>query len=104
MVHQEGHLFGIVAAADAVHIPEVGLVHADQEIVWLSKRERALLITLPDGTQDNAHLYGFILIMRRLLRPEEFSSMKAEIAALSEKYSFVNLRHYGFREDWTTVL
>ncbi len=71
---------------------------------WLSKRERALLITLPDGTQDNAHLYGFILIMRRLLRPEEFSSMKAEIAALSEKYSFVNLRHYGFREDWATVL
>lgn len=71
---------------------------------WLSKRERALLITLPDGTQDNAHLYGFILIMRRLLRPEEFSSMKAEIAALSEKYPFVNLRHYGFREDWATVL
>lgn len=71
---------------------------------WLSKRERALLITLPDGTQDNAHLYGFILIMRRLLRPEEFSSMKAEIAALSEKYPFVNLQHYGFREDWATVL
>lgn len=71
---------------------------------WLSKRERALLITLPDGTQDNAHLYGFILIMRRLLRPEEFSSMKAEIAALSEKYPFVNLRHYGFRKDWATVL
>mgnify|MGYP004480169581 FL=1 len=71
---------------------------------WLSKRERALLIPLPDGTQDNAHLYGFILIMRRLLRPEEFSSMKAEIAALSEKYPFVNLRYYGFREDWATVL
>lgn len=71
---------------------------------WLSKCERALLIPLPDGTQDNAHLYGFILIMRRLLRPEEFSSMKAEIAALSEKYPFVNLRYYGFREDWATVL
>ena len=23
MIHQEGHLFGIVAATDAVHIPEV---------------------------------------------------------------------------------
>ena len=32
VVHQEGHLAGIVAAADAVHIPEVGLVHADQEL------------------------------------------------------------------------
>lgn len=35
MIHQEGHLFGIVAAADTVHIPEVGLVHADQEIVFV---------------------------------------------------------------------
>ena len=35
MIHQEGHFFGIVAAADAVHIPEVGLIHADQEIVFV---------------------------------------------------------------------
>lgn len=71
---------------------------------WLNKEERALLIVLPDGTLDNAHLYGFILIMRRLLKPEEFSAMKAEIVALSQKYPFVNLRYYGFREDWQTVL
>ena len=71
---------------------------------WLSKQERALLISLPDGTVDNAHLYGFILIMRRLLRPEEFGAMKNEIAALSQKYPFVNLRYYGFREDWKSVL
>lgn len=71
---------------------------------WLSKRERALLITLPDGTQDNAHLYGFILIMRRLLKPDEFSEMKNEIVALTQKYPFVNMRYYGFRDDWTSVL
>ena len=35
MIHQEGHFFGIVAAADAVHIPEVGLIHANQEIVFV---------------------------------------------------------------------
>ena len=35
MIHQEGHLFGIVATADAVHIPEVSLIHADQEIVFV---------------------------------------------------------------------
>lgn len=71
---------------------------------WLSKREKELLIQLPDGTVDNAHLYGFILIMRRLLRPEEFSSMKAEMAALSQKYPFVDLHYYGFRDDWAAVL
>lgn len=71
---------------------------------WLRKQEKALLISLPDGTVDNAHLYGFILIMRRLLKPDEFSEMKSEIAALSQKYPFVNLRYYGFREDWESVL
>ena len=71
---------------------------------WLNKRERALLITLPDGTVDNAHLYGFILIIRRLLKPEEFAAMKAEIVSLANKYPFVGMRYYGFRDDWQTVL
>lgn len=71
---------------------------------WLRKQEKALLISLPDGTVDNAHLYGFILIMRRLLKPYEFAEMKGEIASLSQKYPFVNLRYYGFREDWESVL
>lgn len=71
---------------------------------WLRKQEKALLISLPDGTVDNAHLYGFVLIMRRLLKPDEFARMKSEITALSQKYPFVNLRYYGFREDWESVL
>lgn len=71
---------------------------------WLRKQEKALLISLPDGTVDNAHLYGFILIIRRLLKTEEFLEMKGEIAELSQKYTFVNLRYYGFREDWKSVL
>ena len=71
---------------------------------WLSKRERMLLITLPDGTMDNSHLYGFILIMRRLLKPSEFSEMKSEIIALTKIYPFVDMRYYGFREDWVSVL
>lgn len=70
----------------------------------LTKQELALLIALPDGTPDNAHLYSFILIMRRLLKPSEFSAMKAEFMALAEKYPFVNLRYYGFREDWKEAL
>lgn len=33
----------------------------------LNKSELGLLCKKPDGTVDNAHLYGFILIMKRLL-------------------------------------
>mgnify|MGYP002452436279 CR=1 FL=1 len=71
---------------------------------WLNKGERALLIMLPDGTIDNAHLYGFILIMRRLLTSSEFAEMKKEILDLTQKYSFVNMRYYGFRADWKIKL
>ena len=35
IVHQEVQLAGEVAAADAVHIPEVGSVHANQQVVFL---------------------------------------------------------------------
>lgn len=71
---------------------------------WLKRQERALLPLMRDGTVDNAHLYSYILIMRRLLNPLEFSAMKDEIIELSNKYPFVNLRYYGFREDWKTIL
>ena len=35
VVHQEVQLAGKVAAADAVHIPQVRAVHADQQVVLL---------------------------------------------------------------------
>ena len=53
---------------------------------------------------ENAHLYGFILVMKRLLTDKDFSDMKSEIALLTQKYPFVNMKYYGFRSDWSTVL
>ena len=70
----------------------------------LNKREQSLLITNEDGTIDNAHLYGFILIMRRLLTTHEFSELKAALGALKQKYPFVSMRYYGFRDDWQAKL
>lgn len=70
----------------------------------LSNKDKALLIKKADGTLDNAHLYGFILIMRQLLSPEEFNTLKEELVILSEKYSFVNMEYYGFRNDWKSSL
>lgn len=66
----------------------------------LNKKELALLRKNPAGTVDNAHLFGFILIMRRLLSIEDFQSLKAEIIALMHKIPFVEMKYYGFPDNW----
>lgn len=63
----------------------------------LNKKEQALLIHREDGTIDNAHFYGFFLIMRRLLPTNSFAEMKQALIDLTEKYSFVRMDYYGFR-------
>lgn len=70
----------------------------------LNKRELALLRELPDGTKDNAHLFGFILIAKRLLKSDEFRAMKNEIINLKQKYPFVDLKYYGFCDNWEKLL
>ena len=71
---------------------------------WLNKQEQKLLLKDKDGTVDNAHLFGFILIMRRLLKPDEYDSLKKEIIALTLKYPFVRMSYYGFPDDWKAAL
>lgn len=34
-VHQQMHLVGKIAAADALHTPQVGMIHANQKVVFL---------------------------------------------------------------------
>ena len=70
----------------------------------LNKKEKQLLIVDKNGDEDNAHLYGFILIMRRLLTKETFAEMRDDIIRLTQEYPFVDMRHYGFRSDWKNVL
>lgn len=67
---------------------------------WLNKKELSFLMKNSDGRVDNAHLFGFVLIMRRLLKRNEFETLKTEIAELSEKYPFVKMRFYGFPNNW----
>lgn len=71
---------------------------------WLSKKEKECLIKYQNGMIDNSHLYGFIFLMRKLLEPEDFLQMKAEIIKLSENIPFIDMKHYGFRKDWKEVL
>ncbi len=66
----------------------------------LNKREKALLIRDSSGNIDNAHFYGFLLVMKRLLSADKFNEMKKSVIALTEKYPFVRMDYYGFRSDW----
>lgn len=66
----------------------------------LNKQEKALLIKNDKGELDNAHFYGFLLIMKRLLPADKFNELKKSIVALTKKYPFVRMGYYGFRNDW----
>lgn len=70
----------------------------------LNKKELALLRKDATGTVDNAHLFGFILIMRRLLSAEDFRALKAEIIALTSKIPFVEMKYYGFPDNWQNLI
>ena len=66
----------------------------------LNKKEKALLRKNSNGELDNAHFYGFLLIMKRILPADKFSEMKNSIISLTQKYPFVRMDYYGFRGDW----
>ena len=70
----------------------------------LNKKEKNLLIKNGDGQIDNSHLYGFVLVMKRLLPSDNFSEMKDSILSLTKKYPFVRMDYYGFRDDWQDKL
>jgi len=70
----------------------------------LNKQEKALLIKNSKGEVDNAHFYGFLLIMKRILPANKFKEMKKSIVTLTEKYPFVRVDYYGFRNDWKQKL
>lgn len=66
----------------------------------LNKKEQSLLLIREDGTRDNAHFFGFFLVMKRLLSLKDFAEMKEAIIFLSKKYPFVRMDYYGFPKDW----
>lgn len=70
----------------------------------LNKKEKSLLIKNNKGEIDNAHFYGFLLIMKRILPADKFNEMKKSIIALTQKYPFVRMDYYGFRSDWQQKL
>lgn len=70
----------------------------------LNRKEKKLLRINSDGTCDYEHLFSYIIVMKRFLSAIDFTEMKAAIAELKNKYSFVSMRYYGFCDNWIDVL
>lgn len=70
----------------------------------LNKDERRLLNKLENNAPDNSRLFGYILNIRRMIPSQEFLSFKKQLLDLCEKYSFVNMKYYGFCDDWENIL
>lgn len=86
------------AYVDLLTIADISFLYS------ITKSTEEYSIKNSDGTVDNAHLYGFIFIMKRLLSSQNFITMKNEIKALTKKYPFVCMSYYGFRDDWDTAM
>lgn len=65
----------------------------------LSKKQKQML-NMENGHIDNAHLFSYLLIMQRILKREDFVAMFNDIDILHKKYPFVNMRYYGFPDNW----
>lgn len=67
----------------------------------LNKAEQAILPKDVLGNPDNSRLFGFIINIKRLLSEDQFLSFKLDIGNLNQKYPFVDMKHYGFCDDWS---
>ncbi len=70
----------------------------------LNKHEQTILPKDNSGNPDNSKLFGYIINIKRLLTDDQFLSFKSEIETLNRKYSFVDMRFYGFCEHWSVVI
>lgn len=56
------------------------------------------------GSPDNSHLYGLIIVMKSLLRDNNFEALKNSILELKGKYPTVDMGYYGFPKGWESAV
>ena len=70
----------------------------------LTRKEIALLRDNTDGTKDNAHVFVYLINIKRLVDKKTFEEFKSSLISLTKKYPFVDMRYYGFCEKWKEML
>lgn len=62
------------------------------------------LLRVENGEKVYDRLFSFILVIKALSLPKDFDLLKEHLEELTNKYSFVDMRHYGFPPNWKDVL
>lgn len=69
----------------------------------LSSQQKNLL-RIEEGKRVYDRLFSFILVIKALVLPENFDLLKEHLNDLTRKYPFVDMRYYGFPDNWKDIL
>ncbi len=70
----------------------------------LSSKQKALLRKDEDGNVVYDKLFSYILVLKSLSIPSDFILLKNHLIEYCHLYSFVDMKHYGFPDNWVDVL
>lgn len=62
------------------------------------------LLRIENGQKVYDRLFSFILVIRALTLPQDFEILKEHLIELKNKYPFVEMRYYGFPDNWKEIL
>ena len=69
----------------------------------LSSKQKKLL-RVENGEVVYDRLFSYILVIKALSLPEDFELLKEHLVELTVKYPFVDMKYYGFPNDWKEIL
>lgn len=69
----------------------------------LSQRQKKML-RVEQGTVIYDRLFSYILVIKDLSIPEDFELLKEHLLELTLKYPFVDMKYYGFPDNWKEIL
>ena len=65
----------------------------------LQSKYRKILLKIDNKIIDN-RLYNYYLVLKQILLPNDFELLKVSVNELFNKYSLINIKEYGFPDDW----
>ena len=69
----------------------------------LSGKQKQLL-RIEDGKVIYDRLFSYILVIKALSLPEDFDLLKEHLLELTSKYPFVDMKYYGFPDNWIEIV
>lgn len=69
----------------------------------LSGKQKQLL-RVEEGKVVYDRLFSYILVIKDLSLPEDFELLKEHFLELTSKYPFVDMKYYGFPDNWKEIV